>query len=265
MYDIAYFMPVSFNGKYYARLAAFRKYGLLNRTGVSMKAYFLSGSETVPAEFAPATWPFEVEFVSSPFRFGGIKNYDFVRQLDPAQATTARWWYKIDDDSINDVAGTVARLDADYNWTHPLYICGDYGAGLEPLFFNGIARSAHAQRILHANQRDKAILHHERESSFLSSSCLQMIAEDEECRKFLNFICQPHNDHIRCYGDQALAVAARFVRVHQVDCHFTTQWPNVVNFSLFGGRFTHIHFIHPDHPDWPLLLEFLELHKVNVD
>lgn len=260
--DIAYVLPVTFGGKYVDRLRAFRKYGLLNRKTTAMKVYFLCGPESVPPEFAPDTWPYPVEFVNSPFQNGGIKNYAFGQYITPEIAATARWWYKIDDDSINDVAGTVERLDADYDWTQPLYICGDYGGGLEPVFFNAIARSTYSTRILLENQRDKAIVHHERESSFLSGPCMQLIAADKECRRFFDFICQPVNDHVGCFGDQGWAVAARFVRVHQVDCMFTTQWPLVTNFSLFGGRFTHIHFVHPECPDWQLFLDIIDRHNI---
>jgi len=264
-YDIAYFLPVTFTGKYIERLRAFRKYGLLNRQNVALKVYLLCGQEPVPAEFAPDTWPYPVEFVSTSFNWGGIKNYAFGQYVTPEIAASARWWYKIDDDSVNDVAGTVQRLDADYDWTQPLYICGDYGAGLAPLFVNAIVRSAHSQRILMENQRDKPILHHERESSFLSGPCMRKIVEDSECQRLFQYLCQPANDHPDCFGDQGWALAARFVRVHQVDCLFTTQWPIVSNFSLFGGRFTHIHFVHPECAQWPLFLEMLDQHNVPTE
>lgn len=264
-YDIAYFLPVTFKGKYSERLHAFRKYGLLNRQNVALKVYLLCGPESVPDEFAPDTWPYPVEFVPSLFNWGGIKNYAFSQHITPEIANSAKWWYKIDDDSINDVAGTVQRLDADYDWTQPLYICGDYGGGLLPLLIDAIARSSHSQRILMENQRDKPLIHHERESSFLSGPCMRKIVEDAECQRFFDYVCRPVNDRVDCFGDQGWAVAARFVRVHQVDCMFTTQWPLVSNFSLFGGRFTHIHFVHPACAEWPLFLDMLERYSVPTE
>lgn len=265
MYDIAYFMPVSFEGKYRDRLVTFRRYGMLNRAGVKMKMYLIYGpEEAVPVEFAADKWPFEVEYVRSQFKWGGIKNYDFVRQLAPEKALEARWWYKIDDDSINDVAGTVRKLDADYDWAQPLYICGDFGGGLEPLFWNAIARSAHAARILQPNDRDKVILYHEHESSFMTAACFHKILGDSECQRMWEFICRPQNDNMHCWSDQLLGVAARFVRVHPSDCHFVTHHPNVANFSLFGGRFTHIHFVDQTQPIWPFFLDMIEKHNVAV-
>lgn len=264
-YDIAYFLPVAFNDKYIERLHAFRKYGLLNRQNIALKVYLLCGQESVPDEFAPNKWPYPVEFVPSLFNWGGIKNYAFSQHITPEIANSARWWYKIDDDSINDVAGTVQRLDADYDWTQPLYICGDYGGGLMPLLYDAIARSSYSQRILMENQRDKPLIHHERESSFLSGPCMRKILDDTECQRFFDFICRPSNDRWDVFGDQGWAVAARFVRVHQVDCMFTTQWPLVANFSLFGGRFTHIHFVHPECAEWPLFLDMIERYRVPTE
>lgn len=265
MYDIAYFMPVSFEGKYLERLLSFRRYGLLNRRGVKMKLFLIYGPDKdIPLEVAPGTWPFEVEFVHAPFKWGGPKNYWFVRQCAPETALKARWWYKIDDDSINDVAGTVEKLDADYDWQQPLYLCGDFGGGLEPLFWQAIARSAHADRILMPNDRDKFILHHEHESSFMTSACFHKILNDNECRRMWDFLCKPQNDNMHCWGDQMLAVAARFVRVHPNDCHFVTHNPQIQNFSLFGGRFTHIHFVDPAQPNWSFFLDMIEKHNVPV-
>jgi len=52
-----------------------------------------------------------------------------------------------------------------------------------------------------------------------------------------------------------LAVAARFVKVHGSTSLFMTREPRVDNFSLFGGRFTHIHWLHRLSREWPRFLE----------
>jgi len=263
VYDIAVFMACHLADKWLARLYDFKRHGLLNRRDVRIKLYLLHGKTEVPDDLKPENWPYEVVFVPSGHTHDGPKVYNFAANLSAAEVDSARWWLKIDDDSVTDVHTLLTKLETEYDATHPLYIFGAYGGSCEQLFLDAVSQTKYGPRILLPNIADKQAFHHEQESCVISAPCLKMIVNDNECKKLLSFLAQHDVKH--CWADQGLALAARCVRVHGDDCLFMTWFPLVSNCSLFGGRFAHIHNVHSASPSWPLFMTLLNDYKITVD
>jgi hypothetical protein len=250
VYDLAVVLPCHLQDKYLDRIYDFRKYGLLNIGDKKVKVFLLVGSNAIPEELRSG-WRYEVEFVSSKGSFDGPKVYDFVLGLSSEDVKKYRWWLKLDDDSATDVVSQVNRMDEEFDWERPEYVFGDHRGGVERIFEEAIKKTKHKNRFLGPNSREKQIFFHEFNSSVMSSPCMQRIIEDEECRKFLGMLTAPENNVKQCWHDQGLAVAARFVKIHGCICPFMTCLPLVDDFSLFGGRFTYIHWIHRLSKEWP--------------
>lgn len=255
--DMAVIMTCHLRGKYLDRLRDFKKYGLINLRGTKIKVFLLCGSDQVPKDLKEETWPYEVSFVHSERFFDGPKLYDFMTKINARLASRYRWWMKVDDDSVTDISNQLLKLDEEFDWKRAEYIFGDYGPGTERIFENAIRKTKYAARFFEPNVLDKQIWHHEFESCVMSSSCFQMILEDEESIAFFRILSSPENDMKTCWHDQGLAAAARFNKIHGSTCLFMTSRPLINNFSLFGGRFTHMHFMHRECPEWPVFMEMM--------
>ena len=253
MYDFAVLVTCHLKDKYLERIYDFKNYGLLNIKNVKIKVFFLCGSEQPPVDLLE-NCPYEVQFVNSERFYDGPKLYDFVAKLDLEEVKKYRWWLKVDADSISDVSVLLQKLDEEFDWERAEYIFGDYGGGTWPIFEEAIKQTKHVHKFFYPNTLDKQIFHHEFESCVISCACMQKIIQDEECIKLLKILSEPKNDTQGNVHDQGLAIAARFVKVHGSTSLFMTSTPNLKNFSLFGGRFAHIHFIHRRSPEWPIFL-----------
>jgi hypothetical protein len=260
MYDFAIIVPCHLSERYLERIYDFRNYGLLNIKKTKIKVFLLTGSSSVPEDLRSG-WPCDIEFVSSKSFFDGPKVYDFILNLTSEDVKKYRWWLKVDDDSVTDISSQIKRMDEEFDWTRPEYVFGDYGVTTERVFEEAIKKTKHKDRFFHPTTDGIQIFHHEFESCAISSPCMQKIIEDEECRLFLKILVLPENDFRQCYHDQGLAVAARFVKVHGSTSFFMTRHPLIDNFSLFGGRFSHIHWLHRYAKEWPIFIE--KLKKLN--
>lgn len=257
MNDMAVIMTCHLRGKYLDRLRDFKKYGLINVGSSKIKVFFLCGSDEVPEDLKEHAWPYEVNFVHSERFFDGPKLYEFVANMDVSLACGHRWWMKVDDDSVTDITNQLLKLDEEFDWTRAEYIFGDYGPGTERVFEDAIRKTKYASRFFEPNVLDKQIWHHEFESCVMSSPCLKMMLEDEESVSFFKTLSSPNSDMRTCWHDQGLAAAARFNKIHGSTCLFMTSRPLINNFSLFGGRFTHVHYMHRECPEWPAFMEML--------
>lgn len=260
-YDLAIIVPCHLQGKYTDRLRDFREYGLLNIQETKIKVFFLSGSCEIPEDLTPDTWPYEVEFVRSERMHDGPKTYDFALNLKIEEVVKYRWWLKVDDDSITDVWNQVRRLDEEYDWQREEFIFGEYGPGTEGIFHEAIRKTKYSDLFFYPNCFNKQSFHHEWESSVISSPCMKKIIEDDECKLLFELLATQANDTKICWSDQGFAAAARFNKVHGSDCVFMSKYPLVDNFSLFGGRFTHIHYMHRECPEWASFIRKFNKYK----
>ena len=246
MYDLGIIISCCLEGHFLPRIYNFKKYGLLNIGKSKIKVFLLVGKYPIPQDLREG-WPCEVDFVSSHRQHDGPKIYDFILNLNTEEIQKHRWWLKVDDDSINDISHQIKRTDEEFDWEKPEYVFGHYDQLVGQLFIDAVKKTKHIERFLPTG-KTSFYSHHEYESSIMSSSCVQKIIEDDECRFFLKLLASPENDLKECYHDQGLALAARFIKIHGTSSMFMSRDPIFDDFSLFGGILTHIHFIYKD-PD----------------
>lgn len=246
MYDLGIIINVCLEGHWLPRIYNFRKYGLLNIGKSKIKVFLLVGKHPIPQDLREG-WPCEIEFVTSNLYWHGPKTFEFVLNLKTEEIQKYRWWFKIDEDSINDISHQIKRTDEEFDWEKPEYVFGHYDPLVGQIFIDAVKKTKHRERFLPTG-KTSFYFHHEYESSLMSSSCLQKIIEDDECRFFLKLLTSPDNDSPVCHHDQGLAIAARFIKIHGTTSMFMSKDPIFDDFSLFGGTLTHIHFIYKD-PD----------------
>jgi hypothetical protein len=256
MYDLEVISTLHWSEKYRERIDSFRRYGLLNigarrvhltlLTGRSGEACGISGG------IDALGWPCDVTIVAGEKDAQAPKVCEYLASLASRGPAEARWYLRVDDDSLTDVSGLLDRLDSLYDERDIHYIMCDYVRDLWPPY-REILAELDAGYLLPENDHDKGAFIHEWEGCVLSRSALTRITAAPLARRFLER-CASLDDGV---ADHPLAVAAALARVHPADCAFLTAQAAVDNFTLFGGRFAHIHYVAPDKPEWPHVLERL--------
>lgn len=235
MYDIEVVVPVSDQGKYHYRLLDFKKYGLLNVQDKKVLLKLLIGTESKDAFLDHWDLKIDIELVSCWSNCAVSKLYDYYGNLK--DVSHARWFAKFDDDSITDINGLVDNLDLEYDYTMPNYICTTL---CEHKHFTEIDLLAKLGYVRWLDPKCHVL--HEWEGSVVSQDAMKRMIENEISKKFL--IKRSKIEH--GVGDVALAIAARISKVHPVVAYFMTQEHAVKYFSLFGGKYNHIHYLAAD-------------------
>lgn len=238
MYDLEIILPVSKRDKYGLRLKDFKKIGLLNIKDKKIILKLLIGTEP-PSDFCER-WleDFDVVTVSGPSNFAAAKIYHYYSSLKPNHYKTARWFGRIDDDSITDVSGLIDNLDLEFDHTANHYavtcLCADqHHEEIELLkdskYNRWVAPGA------------KPILH-EWEACFLSQATMKSILSNQDAIKFI----ENRSKISHGVGDFSLAIAARMCKIFPAEASFLTEKHWVHRFSLFGGDINHLHYLSHD-------------------
>tara|TARA_Y100000310_G_C20692907_1_gene823528 strand:+ start:521 stop:1672 length:1152 start_codon:yes stop_codon:yes gene_type:complete len=247
-YDIHIVIPVSACKKKFAdRIDFIKDYGLQNYKNTKFYVTLLIGTEDIKVD--QKDWPFEIETASGKFDHPAPKIYQYFADYPIKQAEKARWIAKIDDDALTDVDGLVFMLDRDYEWKGDYYICTDvappYGA---PYYFEYrriLIDLGYGHWMCRNNSKsDKVDLVHEIEGCMMSQPCLKKILNHPDAIELL----KRSDIEDGGFGDHCLAFGARMCKIYPLDSPFLTRWPCVNEFSVFGGRYFHVHHVSPDQP-----------------
>ncbi len=254
-HDIEFVVPVSTHGHFADRLTDFVNYGLLNMADKRVLVTFLAGTHKLPSiALANANHRIVAHAVDHP----APKIYSFFSRLDRSHAARVRWLAKVDDDSVTNVAGLVDQLDQEYDYTKDCYLLADASFSFLPQYWNllsfiGAKNISTPRRTNHP--KFQAIT--EWECSIFSQSALRSLVSCAPAMQFL----QRASEHPSGYGDQCTALAARIAKIPICDVPFMTKDPAVEEFSLFGGRFHHLHFLARDKGwIWKRFQTVLEMH-----
>lgn len=233
-YDINFVLPISASKDIYLqRINDFKKFGLMNIKNHKVLVTLLVGTEKI--NDLMLNWPENVDVEVEECQFNDVvqKVYYYFSNLKKAKA---KWTAKIDDDSLNDVAGLINNLNKNFSGKEA-YIC---------CFLNKIDyHLENEKRILKELNLEEWItfpnitLWHEWEASFLEDIVLNKILSNEKSI----YLLKERSKFPRGVTDACLAFAARIAGIHPIDSYFTTHLPLISQFSIFGGNFNHIHFI----------------------
>lgn len=234
-YDIEILMPVC--RRYIGRINDFKKYGLLNIKERKVLITLITSNEQI--EDLEKDWPAGVnartrpsanpDHISNLYRF-----YAELRKED----VVSKWIMRLDDDSCTDIDGLLSNLDDFYDWQDKFYL-GDLNKfewavrGMEGELFPSY------KYLLGSHERIALSLENEVECGIISYGGIIHMLSSERC---MNLI-RKRTEMTGGYGDCIVAIAAALSKLYPVQCPFITQYPQIFDFSLFGGVKNHIHLI----------------------
>jgi len=244
MYDIEFSLGICADERYLQRLWDFKRYGLTNIGNKKVLVKLAAGTEKFPNDIFK-NWPVDVEVITNNIQSNHIipKLYHYYANMTENDVARARWFCKLDDDSITDVAGLVDNLDWDYDYQRDYYIVTFYFGpptmqehlidvklakefGFEKWFENG----------------DEGYPEHEVEACILSQTTMQRIVTNNTAKKFLL-----KRAHISDgFSDIALGYAARMCKVCATKSRYICQNALLWNFSPMGGKMNHVHWLSHD-------------------
>ena len=238
MYDLEVCLPVSGVGKYNQRLFDFKRYGLLNIKNCKIKVVLLEGIEHISnleLDWPPNVTPQRVHNAKNNYVTSKICDY-YTKTVNNAPLD-ARWYVKLDDDSINDIDRLVKNLDYHFDYDDPHYLAAE----AEPNFVeeeHEILRKSKLEWVL--QRRTPAL--HEWEACIISKKAMEKISKCPDAQNYLTMRAAIHSGP----GDQAPAIAALLAKIHPIRCPFISKDPVLEDFSLFGGGMNHIHYMARD-------------------
>ena len=238
MYDIEFTLPVSNKGHYRQRLLDFKRYGLLNVGDKKVLVKLLIGNEDIA--FAAKGWEedVDVEVVKSPYDWPACKISEYYAYLGENDVDRCRWFAKVDDDSVTDVSALVDELDLEFDYQREYYVVTElckerHEAEIGVLNDIGYGRW---------NRPGARTLIHEWEADVISQAALKRMVNTPDSIRFMKKRMSIQSGP----GDVVVAIAARIAKIYPAETNFMTRHALVHDFTLFGGSYSHIHFLSHD-------------------
>lgn len=242
MIDIEFVLPICLKEKYLNRINNFLQYGVINYKNNSIKITLLVDQEEdyLLHELKNPN-AHNLNIVKCPIGHEACKVYFYFSHYDKKNLDSTRWIAKIDDDSINDVNLLVKKLDEEYDHNEKYYIIAGLQQDIDYIEQNLLCELGYENWFNYGNLIGNHIIH-EKECSVVSRAGMETILKNSDAVEFM--LKRSHIDS--GYTDQALAAAARICKIYPSSPLFLTHEPTLSNFSLFGGKLAHIHFIAED-------------------
>ena len=240
MYDIEFHLAVCpSDERYLQRFLDFKKYGLTNIKDKKVKLKLLVGSEKYPSE-AVKDWPVEIDVIKHNYPTPSLlpKLYDYCSNID---FNSARWYSRLDDDSITDVSGLLGNLENDFDHEREYYLISPFFGAIEDDVRNTDIKLACDFGYSHwFVGPDESYPLHEVEFCAVSQAAIRRILTTEITKNFL----KERTRIWRGYGDIALAYAAKMCKIHLIVVPFITHEPSLCDFTGFSGHLVnHIHWM----------------------
>lgn len=255
LYDLEILLPVHPTGHWLDRMNAFRQFGLLGGEQLRVRLVLLCGTYELGAALHEAqAWPGveSVVVVNGTSDHPAAKIYDYYANILPAQELEARWYLRVDDDSLTDVRRLVNHLDHTFYWRHTMHLAGTLNTDLAPAY-QMVLRDLRADRYLQG--AGHCMAYHEWEASVTSHGAMKRILNNRLAREFLRRAALLPGG----FGDQCLAVAARMTGIPISLVPFLTAHCELDKFATFapsGNGFFHLHYLSPDNTDmWERYME----------
>ena len=229
MYDIEIVMPICPTGKYARRLQDFKLRGLQNIGEFKVKLKLLVGTFCCDTTGWPAG--IDVEVVSCRLDHPAAKVNDYYSKA-VEQTDTAKWFMRVDDDSITDISRLMTELSAlDFTDVHYLtteMVEGD--VSVERTLLKELGHNYLADRELP----------HETECSILSQVCFKRILSCSDSVTLL----ERRAKIAAGFTDICLCQAARLAKILPTTVPFLSKNCDVV--GLIQGKRSHIHWLAHD-------------------
>ena len=189
---------------------------MLGGEQLRVRLVLLCGTYELDAELHQASaWPGveSVVVVKRHRRSSGAQNLRLLRQHFARAELQARWYLRVDDDSLTDVRRLVNHLDATFYWRHTLHLAGTLNTDIDPAY-QVVLRDLRADRYLQGAGHCE--FYHEWEASVTSHGAMRRILNNRIAREFLRRVALLPGG----FGDHCLAVAARLTGIPSRRCRF---------------------------------------------
>jgi hypothetical protein len=230
MYDLEIMIPICSNGRFFERGNNLKKYALVNSSinhRVLVKL-LLGPDDNFPGIETGWGPGIDVSLERYPFDWPAQKIYTYYSQIDPNRA---RWFAKVDDDTLTDVSGLIKNLNNDFDHDREHYL-----ATILVTPGNEHRVDMAIWQALGFNEFN--MFQSEKEGSIISQGTMKRILETPMAKK----VMVERAKHPGGYGDVALALAARVAKIYPTKAWFLCEQPYFHRFSLWGGYLNHLHF-----------------------
>lgn len=237
MIDIEFVIPICLNGKYLNRINNFLNYGIINLNNHSILITLLIDYAEIN-KINNLNIKNNVKIVECPLSHEACKVYHYFSNYPKENLNNVKWIAKIDDDSINDVDLLLKKLNSDFDWEKEYYLIAGCQQDIDCVEFDLLNELGYQDWFSYNFNH----IVHEKEGSIISQAALKSILKNPLAIELLTKRAYIENG----YTDQCLAAAARICKIYPVSPQFITYEPFLHQFSLFGGKLAHIHFIAED-------------------
>lgn len=245
MYDMEILVPAESN--LVQRFLDFKKWGLRNIGDYKIKL-FLAAAYDNNLEIFESGWPdgIDVEIIKTPYKHVAQRIYYYYDTV--IKPNTAKWYCRIDEDSINDIGGLLKNLEIFFDHEREYHITGDLNWDVQDVE----KRVINQLGLQHWYRNPDDTPPHEYEISVTSNAAIQRILANETAMKYFKL----RKEYAEGYGDHGLCFCARMVKIHPTTVKFLTVRPELSKYSEFGGQFNHIHWTGRDKN--PCVLDWLD-------
>jgi hypothetical protein len=255
-YDIEICVPLCGKSQYSKRINNFKKYGIQNIKNNKVLLSLLVGNEQI--ENIDKNWPCDIKILTSNTDKAAEKIYSYYLNLNKEECSKVKWFMRVDDDSMTDIDGILKNLDYEFDYKKEYHLMADPCYDINPKY-KEIAQNLGYEYWSNkkVSSHRKHTFTHEWEASVSSQKAILNIIQNDNCKQLFTKAIESNGGQ----GDHCLALAARMCKIHPVDCIFMTKDPALEDFSIFEGRFNHIHFIKEEAPQWNTFLEKINVNK----
>lgn len=253
MYDLEILVPVELNDKNIARrFEDFKRFGFVNTNGPSVKLYFAASHDNNQNSLKNLCqgWPenFDVEYFITPYKHVSQRITFYYNKI--MKADTARWYVRMDEDTRTNIAGLLKEIDKWFNHEKEYYVVSEISKEIQECEYKILKMMGYDwfDEITGYDINSAPI--HEIEISITSNIAIKKILSSENCRNFF----ETREAFADGNGDNTLVFAARMEKIYPISVPFITRNPRAIEFSLYGGKYHHIHDIsrdrHPEYITW---------------
>lgn len=247
MYDIEIVVPADTNKPHIAeRLKDFKKYGLYNVQNTSVRLVFAVAKNNNHEQLLDG-WDksIDVAICETPYEQVAQRIYHYY--ADFIEPDTAKWYFRIDEDSLTDISATFKNLERDFDWQKEYHIGTAFNHDISQVD-RKIAKTLGFEHLYEIRGPM-----HEVEMSMTTNVAMKAILNNPQSKKYFAM----RKLFAEGYGDHGLAIAARMNKIYPVQIDWISPEANLCNFTIFGGFLTHVH--HTSRKNQPQLFEFLDI------
>lgn len=249
MFDLEIVLPVCISHPVYKqRYFDFQKHGFFNIDG-NIHLTLVCGPDESP-ELDGWHPSIKVDVIKHENNHVASKVAAYYLQLAKKPPVDARWYLKVDDDSITDIKSLLKNLDAEYSWDLPEYVCCGLNNNLDWIEFDVLKK----YNLMRWVSNPRAKIWHEWECCALSNSYVKKMN-----RQDIVDLWQFRASFQQGSSDQTMGIVAKILRIVPSDAYFMSKDAILCHSTAFGGTLSHVHDIAPDRN-----AHFLKMYKQSL-